>query len=356
MKKTIRFTALCMVLLLLCACATNVQAPALNDSVRAQYDTATVLRGDVQQLSVYGAGISKEFLAADATASGVVQQVHVRLGDTVSEGDLVAQVDTNRLQARLDSLKAQLEQLTTRYEQQIASAEAQLQILSLQKTQSGADTVLLSLEEEKLQAKLTYLQGSLSEQAGQLERSIAEAEQAVELSYIYAPCDGVVAAVDAMAGRYVANGTTLIRIAREGSEYLLCTEGNSLLARTKGVCSMQLGDTVYPVELMEYSEEEFMAAMLSGNVPARFRLPEGLSVQVGDSAQLRVVEREAKDALYLPKGAVFEGSGLNKGYVYRIVDGEKIYTEVTYAFQTESWTVISSGLEEGEVVYVPQSS
>jgi len=99
-----------------------------------------------------------------------------------------------------------------------------------------------------------------------------------------------------------------------------------------------------------------MAAMLANNVPARFRLPDGLDVQVGSSAQLRVVEREAKDALYLPKGAVFDRAGLNCGYVYRMIDGEKIYTEVTYAFQTASWVVISSGLEEGEVVYVPQSS
>lgn len=356
MKKMIRLTALCLALLLLCACSGEIAAPALKDSVRAQYDTATVLRGDVQSLSVYGAGISKEFLSAAATASGVVQQMHVRLGDVVAEGDLVAQVETDRLQARLDGLKAQLAQLNARYEQQIAAAEAQLQILALQKRQSGADIQLLGLEEEKQQAKIDYLQGSLTEQAEQLGRSIAEAEQALQASFVYAPCDGVVAGVDARAGQYVANGTILVRVAKEGSEYLLCTEGSAMLARTKGKCSMQLGDTVYPVELIEYTMEEYMALMLTGNVPARFRLPEGLAVTVGDSAQLRVVEREAEDALYLPKGAVFEGSGLNKGYVYRIVDGEKVYTEVTYAFQTASWIVISSGLEEGEVVYVPQSS
>ena len=129
-----------------------------------------------------------------------------------------------------------------------------------------------------------------------------------------------------------------------------------MLARTKGECSMQLGDTVYPVELIEYTNEEFMAAVLANYVPARFRLPEDLSVQAGASAQLLVVNRRAEDALYLPKGAVYERSGLNNGYVYRIINGEKVYTEVTYEFQTESWVVISSGLTEGEVVYVPQSS
>ena len=228
MKKILSLV-LCAAMLLLCACSANEAAPQLKDSVRAQYDTAEVLRGDVQSLSVYGAGISMEFVSADTSASGTVQQVHVSLGDAVQEGDLLAQIDTDRLQSRLDGLNSQLEQLADRYEQQLETAKAQLQIVSLQKSQAGADTQLLGLEEEKLQAKIAYLEGSLSEQTAQLQRSIAEAEQAVKDSYVYAPCDGVVAGVDARAGRYVTQGAAILRIAREGSEHLLCTEGDTLL-------------------------------------------------------------------------------------------------------------------------------
>lgn len=355
MKRNNRWIALSAALLLLLSACSAPKAPQLNASVKAQFDTAEVLRGDVSLMNVYSAGISMEFEPACAAISGTVQQLHTQLGAVVKQGELLAQIGTEYLQERLETLQTQLTQLRSRYEQQLSSAQAQLKILQLQKSQNGADTQLLALEEEKTEARITYLTGCRDEQVQQLERAIAQAEQAVADSYVYAPCDGTVASVDTRIGWRTENGAELFRIAKTGSEYLLCTEGGASLALTKGECWMQLADQLYEVELIEYTDEDFTAALLAGNVPARFRLPEDLDAAVGDSAQLRVIELRAEDVLYLPRGAMYERGG-RSGYVYRIVDGEKVYTEVTYEFQTDSWVVITSGLEEGEVVYVPQSS
>ena len=47
-----------------------------------------------------------------------------------------------------------------------------------------------------------------------------------------------------------------------------------------------------------------------------------------------------------------EGKDPSAYVPYRMIDGEKVHTEVTVLFRTTCWAVIE-GLEEGDVVYVP---
>jgi len=349
MRKLIGILAL---LLLLTGCAAP-QAPELQPSVQASFDTTRVQRGDVALMQVYNASVSLEFVPHRTQVPGAVR-VRAAVGQEVSEGELLAEIGTDALLRQKAQLEQELADLDAREGYELRLTEFDLEIAKARAQVSGADTAALALDVRQLEAERDYRAGILAEKKGVLERAKAVLEEQIEKSRIVALCDGTVVSVTSDA--QAREGAEILRIARRGSEYLLCTEAGSALARTSAPCFARLEDQEYPVTLIPYTDEEYLSAIMVGTVPARFAFPDGTALQAGEGAQLTVVARQAENALYLPLGAVYGSETSRNGYVYRVVDGEKIHTEVTVAFRTEAWAVIESGLEEGEMVYVPLSS
>ena len=75
-------------------------------------------------------------------------------------------------------------------------------------------------------------------------------------------------------------------------------------------------------------------------------------VSAGDYAELLVYEAEADDVLRVPANAVYSPGA--SPYVYVMENGEKVYTPVTVGIKSASFTEITSGLQEGDVVFVKQ--
>lgn len=105
-----RMSALILLLmLLLCSCAAPVapEAPELLEPVQAQLQTATVLRGDLMDATIEYGNI---FIASQPVAfsiDGTVETVHVIPGQSVKQGDILAELNTESLQAQLDALLQQ---------------------------------------------------------------------------------------------------------------------------------------------------------------------------------------------------------------------------------------------------------
>ena len=100
--------------------------------------------------------------------------------------------------------------------------------------------------------------------------------------------------------------------------------------------------------------DEYVARLLAGEeLDAGFTFPEGAPAQAraGDYAAviLKTVVRE--DALLVPPESLFRDGG--ETYVYRVVDGERVRTEVEAGYRSVNAAEIVSGLAEGDVVYVP---
>ena len=345
-----------MLLLLLVGCAKQ-QTPALMPAVSVNYDTAQALRGDVVQYGVYDAYVTARYEQLLAPVAGEVELFGLALGTRVEEGQLLAQLDTAAREQELAALQTQLTALQADYAAQLQLTYYDLELARLrEENETGTQAQLAALDVQELEAKAAYLNGCCSAAEAQLQRRIAQAEQAVADSRVYAPCDGVVAALPVTEGQWLSQGAELLMLQCDGSAYVLCVDGGAELASTEAPVFGQIDGERYGLSLIEYTQAERLAALLNGSLPARFSLPEQVQAPVGTPVQLLVYEREARDVVYIPVGALYQQSGLGSGYVYRIVDGEMVRTEVQYRFCTESWAVIESGLEEGEVVYVPQSA
>ena len=349
MKKLVWLLA---ALLLLSGCSGS-RAPELRDSVRASFDTAVVRRGDVAIRQVFNASVTYEFVPQSAAVAGTVERIYVAIGDEVTEGQLLAEIGTSALEARRARTAAELTSKQASGALELQLLEDDLKINAARRNLAGADTELLALEGRELQAERDYLAASLELEQAQGQRELERLDQQIAQSRVYAAADGMITTLELRTGRAIRAGAEMLRIAKSGSEYLLCTESDSSVARTTARCTAHLGDRDYDLTLIPYTTAEYMAAQTAGTVPARFAFPEGTPLQAGQGAQLTVYAREAEDVLYLPQGAVYGSDTSRHGYVYKMVDGEKVYTEVTVTFRTASWAVIEDGLEEGDVVYVP---
>jgi membrane fusion protein, macrolide-specific efflux system len=168
--------------------------------------TATVGRGDVEQ-TVLATGIFKpsRLVAVGAQVSGRITAVHVKIGDTIKKGSLVAEIDSISQENSLRTEKAALANVKA----QKAESEATLvnAELSLARQRS-----LLANNSGK-QSDLDSAQATLDQTKAQidaLDAQIVEAQVAVEtaqanLGYtrITAPMDGTVLAIVNQQGQTV---------------------------------------------------------------------------------------------------------------------------------------------------------
>lgn len=347
-----RFAALLLLACGIFVCGCGEEAvPQLTQSVGVSEDTTVVLRGDVSRLNVYSAYVSPQYVPVEVEQAGTVQRVFVVPGDSVKKGDLLADTGREEAEKRLEDAEKELEALKKSWDYQVELSYYDIVACQTERNLPGADLELLTNRESQLQTYCTYLCGCRDEYVSRKEREVEKLSAAAEACSILAPCDGTVCGA-VIAGQYYAAGDNPFYIAKENSEYILCP-GRTELNNTTYPCEVRVGDQTYSVTPVPYTTDELNTMQLTSSPGSRFRVKGRAELTLGDSAELIVTEKTEKDALYLPVDAVL--SGAEESYVYLLVDGEHVYTKVETGLRTEAYCVITSGVEEGDVVYVPVS-
>ncbi|HEY1078212.1 MAG TPA: efflux RND transporter periplasmic adaptor subunit [Fontimonas sp.] len=170
----------------------------------AALTTLKVERGDIERtVTAVGSLKARDYVDVGTQVSGQLQKVHVAIGDRVSKGDPIAQIDPTRYEstvrndrAGLDSLKAQLSQREAELElanQQ--SARNQRMLAERAISQDAADQSIAAARVAKaavaaLKAQITAAEATL---AGDL----------ANLGYtrIVAPMDGTVVSQTSLEGQ-----------------------------------------------------------------------------------------------------------------------------------------------------------
>lgn len=151
--------------------------------------------GDVENVvTAAGALQPSRFVDVGAQVSGQLQKLHVDVGQEVSQGDLVAEIDAtvqiNRVEASRASLKAMEAQLSAKQanlELAQANADRQARLMSEDATsQADFDSAMTSLA--SAQSSLVQLQSQIA----QSRASLASDEATLAYSRIEAPIDGTV--------------------------------------------------------------------------------------------------------------------------------------------------------------------
>lgn len=144
-----------------------------------------------------------------AGESGAITRVRVRIGDGVSRGDVLVEVDSDLAAARVRTASAQLSQGV----EALAQAKRELHRL-----EGLAENVVPEVERERADSKVREL---LAEQAAR-EAALSEAKAVLKRHQVLAPFDGVVAARQADPGDWVKPGDPVLElISTEGLEIIV---------------------------------------------------------------------------------------------------------------------------------------
>lgn len=272
-------------------------------------------------------------------ASGRVMAVLVRAGDTVSEGDVIAQIDRATLELQLNQQRATAE--ATRA--QLESSQQQLERTEQLGTQGLASPSAL----EQARSSTAALQANLTA----LEIAVESAELALSNATVKSPLDGVVASRSVEPGQTISAGTPLFSIvnldqmvfeaAASVNSSAFVAAGQSATISVTGLGGQEFTGTVTRVNPV--------AITGTRTVPIYIELENSGSLRGGMFATGFVTVAEKPDALSVPAAALREDA--DGQYVLKLVDGTLTRQGIEVVQEWDRGRLVEvTGLLAGDVV------
>ncbi|MGO1462897.1 MAG: efflux RND transporter periplasmic adaptor subunit [Oleiphilaceae bacterium] len=322
--------------------------------------TVAVQRGDLEDL-VTATGVlqPRDYVDVGAQVSGQLEVLHVRIGDDVKEGDLLAEIDPTLYVARVDATRAQLRNQRA----QLMERKAQLTLAELQyrrqqnllreeaTSREAAQTAEATLQSARAQIE------AINAQIEQTESSLRAEEANLEYARIYAPMDGTVVSIEARQGQTLnvnQQAPVLMRIADLSAmtvEAQVSEADIGKLTPDMPVYFTTLGsqqrrwesrlDRLEPTPVVENNVVLYNAVFEVPN-------PEGrLMTQM--TAQVFFVNAEARGALLVPVTAL---NGRGSGATVQVLgsNGQPEQRGVTVGVTNRVQAEIVDGLKEGDRV------
>jgi len=273
-----------------------------------------------------------------AESAGQVETIEVRPGDTVTAGQVLVQIDVERLGLDLNLARSNAE--ATRA--QLALAEQQLQRQqALVERGVAAETTL-----DEVQTNVDALRANLSAQ----EDQISAAELSLSRATVRAPFDGVVASRAVEPGAVVGAGTALLSVVDLSRMEMLAAApvsagaelapGQEVDLEVDGIAGRDFAGTV--ARIAPVAEEGTRTITVYVAVEnADGTLLGGMFATGG------IVVDEAPGALAVPRAALREEEG---DHVLVLEDGTLVRRDVELGPEWPGGLVQVEGLEEGAQV------
>ena len=372
----------------------EILAPPLAEPPEISYQTEPVSRATIQDtIRAFGTFVSGE--QADLLferRGGRLKEIHVEIGDEVREGQLVAELYTNNIeaditQAELDVRRAELalrraqEQSGNSFDLELARADRDLARMRLEQLREELDreielsevtggtserirTLRRQIEEQeiivrKAEIAVERIEQSETPLAVELARLDLEAarirldrfREELEATRLYAPADGIVTwiSLQAQEGEMIQAFQRIVRLA-DPQDLIFQYEGREAFEFDVGMeCVIMVRDNEYPgtVVLTPRSvpfdrREEFENTV---HIRPSVDIPEA---RIGGTATAHLVLAEREDVLVLPKRAVQRYA--TRRYVHVLVNGVRVERDIEIGLETATEVEVTRGLEEGEEV------
>ncbi len=166
--------------------------------------SVTVARGDVEDtVTALGNLQPKGYVDVGAQVSGQLERLHVAVGDSVEEGDLLAEIDPAVLVARVEAVRAQLEaQRAQLLERRAQLALAEDQYRRQQQLRADDATSEDAYQVARAATLTTRAQiQALEAQIRQTESTLRGDEATLGFTRIFAPMSGTVVSLEAKQGQ-----------------------------------------------------------------------------------------------------------------------------------------------------------
>lgn len=181
--------------------------------------TTTVQRGKLEDLvTATGTLQPREYVDVGAQVSGLLNRIHVEVGDTVVAGQLLAEIDARVLSSRVEATEAQLRSQRAQMIEREANLElAESQARRQRNLMAEDATTRESLQNAEASLRAVRAQiDSLKAQIEQTESNLRADEANLEYTRISAPMDGTVVSIEARQGQTLnanQSAPTILRIA-----------------------------------------------------------------------------------------------------------------------------------------------
>lgn len=356
---------------------------------REKLTVSTAERGPFQEyIAVTGTAVPRRTVVLDAVEGGRVEEVFVREGAEVEEGEPLLRLSNSDLQLRLISSEAQLSEQTSRLQtmrfqmeqnrldlrQQLAQMDYEIRRLSREHArneqlyekeliaESEYEQTKDELEYQQRRRDLTqeaYRQDSLSQagRLGQMEasvsrmrRSFSTMQENLENLTVRAPVAGRLTALNVDVGEIRASGARFGQIDVGGSGYKVRAQIDEFyIERVQSgqtATTQPLGGTEHALTVQRvYPEVEngrFEVDLTFDGAP-----PGGL--RRGQTIRLRLQLGTPEEALLLARGGFYQSTGGNWAYVLS-GDGEAVRRPLELGRQNPEHFEVLSGLEAGDRV------
>lgn len=326
----------------------------------ATYKTAVVTTGNIEQaVTALGALQPKDYVDVGAQVSGTLEAVHVEIGDLVTKGQLLAEVDPTVYEATVAADKAKLKDL----EAQIKGQQAQLALAVLQNKRNQALLKIDAVSKDVAETSAAQVQlyaASLDGSRAQLEQaqSTLTGDEA-NLSYtkIYAPMDGTVTSQTTLQGQTLNNkqsAPTIMQIADltvmtvkaqvAEADVSKLKPGMPVYFTTLGMPDRKWRSTVRQI----LPTPETINDVILYNALIDVENPDK-ALMTSMTAQVFFVLGEAENVPIVPVAALKTGRD-GGSRVLVLKDGVAKMTPVKIGLQNRVSAEIVSGLKEGDVV------
>jgi len=337
---------------------------------RTAPDTVTVSRGDIET-TVLASGVleASALVSVGAEVSGSIKAVHVALGQEVSRGDLIAEIDSLNQENAVKSAEAALAGIQAQRRNQEATlvkAEAAL----ARQQQLSANSLVSQTELETAQAAVEQAKAQIDQldaQIAQAELTVESAELDLARTQIVAPASGTVVALLVEEGQTLNANSATPTIAKIANLDTMVIKAEISEA---DVVKVQPGQKVYFTILGE--PDQRIEATLREIEPAPTSIADDTSssgsavyynglfevpnpdhrLRISMTASVTIILAEARDVLTLPSSLVTRQGpqGETMVTVYDPVSEDTRLAPIEVGLNNNISAEIRSGLDEGDLV------
>ncbi len=321
----------------------------------------TAVREPLQEsVQVVGSLIGAATVEVVPQASGRLLSVNVRLGDAVTRGQQIAQVDDRELREQLRQAEAshQVAQATIRQRE----ADLSFARTNLERSRSLFERNLLpqqTLDDgearyQSAQAQLDLAQAQLAQASSRLE----ELRISLANTVITSPVDGYVGRRYVDPGAFVSTSQPVVQVVDISLVRLVVNLVERDLRRVAVGAAGVVDVDAYPGEQFQGRIARIAPVLDPATRTAEMEIEipnPSRRLKPGMYARVQLLTNRKADALVVPRSAVVDVGG-RRG-VYTVVDGRAVFREVRTGLEDNDRIEIVDGLEEGDdVVSIGASS
>ncbi|SFE28331.1 RND family efflux transporter, MFP subunit [Chitinophaga sp. CF118] len=276
-------------------------------------------------IDIQGSVDARENVNVSSRIPGVITNIFVKEGQSVSKGQTLAQVDDQILRANMSELHTQLELANTVFQKQ------------------------QNLWNQKIGSELQYLNAKNQKEG--LERKIATLQDQMGQAKIISPISGTVDAVIAKLGDNATPGAPAFRVVNNSNLRVLANVAEAYAGKVK------TGDVVvlnFPdIDKQVRTKISFAARVidpLSRTIKVEVPLQADPALRPNMMAQIKIIDYRTPKAVVIPVNVI--QYSLGKPYVILVQNGVAKRREIEMGHTYNDKAEIKSGLQPGENIVI----